>query len=145
MSTNARFAVGVHVLIYLAAKPEEPVTSADIACSVNTNPVVIRRLLSTLREAKIVAAQKGAVGGFTLAMDPQKLSLLAIYRAVEPAQALAFPRAEANHHCPIGAKVHAVLEGVFSQAQSALERELDRVTLGDMLHKVKHICPRAAG
>src|SRR6185436_14305093 len=84
MTGNSRFAVSVHMLAYLAYRQGAAVPSAEIASSVDTNPVVIRRLLSALVKARLVNAQKGAAGGFSLASTPANISLLDIYRAVEP-------------------------------------------------------------
>ncbi|MBV9496028.1 MAG: Rrf2 family transcriptional regulator, partial [Acidobacteria bacterium] len=48
MTQSSRFATAVHILTLLAGENEEPLTSDYIAGSVNTNPVVIRRLLGIL-------------------------------------------------------------------------------------------------
>ena len=67
MAANSQFAVAIHVLTILAKGGDERVKSDYIAGSVNTNPVVIRRLLSNLQEANIVVSQVGAAGGTSLA------------------------------------------------------------------------------
>ena len=46
--------MAVHVLTVLAYKKGESVTSGLLAASVNTNPVVIRRLLLLLQEADFI-------------------------------------------------------------------------------------------
>jgi DNA-binding IscR family transcriptional regulator len=56
---SSKLSVGVHILTLLAIKAGEPMTSAVIACSVNTNPVVIRRLLGLFREAGFVESKNG--------------------------------------------------------------------------------------
>ena len=69
----------------LASKREGGGVCSDaLAGSVNTNPVVIRRLLSQLRKAGLVTTQKGSCGGATLCASPEEISLDAVYRAVEP-------------------------------------------------------------
>ena len=67
MTGNSRFAVSLHILAYLVYRTGSAIPSAEIAASVDTNPVVIRRLLSALVKARLVRAQKGASGGFSLA------------------------------------------------------------------------------
>ena len=62
MTGNSRFAVSVHTLAYLAHRQGALVPSAEIASSVATNPVVIRRTLSALVKARLVSATKGAAG-----------------------------------------------------------------------------------
>src|SRR3954463_12489549 len=105
MTGNSRFAVSVHVLAYLAYRKGAAVPSAEIAGSVDTNPVVIRRLLSALVKARLVTAQKGATGGFSLASTPGNISLLEIYRAVEPKPNYGMANFAPNHRCPVGAKI----------------------------------------
>lgn len=129
MTSNSRFAVCVHILAYLAFRRGAPVPSAEIAGSVDTNPVVIRRLLSALGQAKIVAAHKGVAGGFTLARPAAKITLLDIYHAVEPHPSHGLKRFAPNRRCPVGGRIEEILHGVFHRAQAAMELELGRVSL----------------
>src|SRR6266498_797814 len=101
MTGNSRFAVSVHVLSYLAYKAGVQTTSAEIASSVDTNPVVIRRLLAALVKARLVVPQKGAAGGFSLASAPKNITLLDVYRAVETQTDLGLSRLAPNHKCPV--------------------------------------------
>ena len=134
MASSCRFAFAVHVLAVLALKRESGgVCSHLLAGSVNTNPVIIRRLLTRLRHAGLVTTQKGSGGGATLAAGPEKITLAAVYRAVEPGESFAQHPHEPNQRCPVGAGIERVLTEVFAAAQSALESELARRTLADVL------------
>jgi hypothetical protein len=66
MSTNSRFAVAVHVMSLMAWSGEEPLKSDQVADSVNTNPVVIRRMLLELAEAGLVGFADGFFGRFSV-------------------------------------------------------------------------------
>ena len=81
MAANSQFAMAVHILTMLARSGEENVKSECIAGSVNTNAVVIRRLLGQLSSANLVVSQTGAFGGTRLARPPEKISLCEIYKA----------------------------------------------------------------
>ena len=140
MTNNSRFAVSVHILAYLAYRRGATVPSAAIAASVCTNPVVIRRLLSALVKAKLVTATKGASGGFAPARPPENISLLALYRAVEPDPEHGLRRFAPNHKCPVGAKIESILHGVFVKAQAALEAELAHVSLADIDRQLHAVC-----
>jgi Rrf2 family protein len=140
MTGNSRFAVSVHILAYLAFRSGAAVPSAEIASSVDTNPVVIRRLLSALVKARLVSAQKGAAGGFSLASTPANISLLAIYRAVEPKPNHGMTNFAPNHRCPVGAKIESILQGVFFKAQAGMEAELAHVTLADIEGQLHAVC-----
>lgn len=141
MTGNSRFAVSVHILAYLAYRQDSAVPSAEIAGSVATNPVVIRRLLSALLKARLVTAQKGATGGFALASAPQNISLLDIYRAVEPTPNHGLRTFAPNHKCPVGAKIETILQGVFFKAQAGMEAELARVSLDFVNRELHAVCP----
>ena len=141
MTGNSRFAVSVHILAYLAYRQGAAVPSAEIASSVDTNPVVIRRLLSALVKTHLVSAQKGASGGFSLATTAENISLRDIYRAVEPEPSHGLAHFAPNTKCPVGAKIEAILHTTFVKAQAAMEAELARVSLADVHHQLRSVCP----
>lgn len=144
MTHSSRLAVSVHTLAYLAFKAGQPVTSVEIASSVGTNPVVIRRLLSALKRARLVSAQKGASGGFALASAPANITLLDVYRAVEPKEEQGLKRFDPSKQCPVGSKILAVLEGAFFKAQAGMEAELQKITLAEVERHLRGVCPNAA-
>src|SRR6266571_4546006 len=104
MSTS-RFAVAVHVLTLMAWSDDEPLKSDQIAVSVNTNPVVIRRMLCELSDDKLVVSQTGSTGGSRLARNPEQISLLDVYRAVESADVFSLHPKRPNQRCPVGSSI----------------------------------------
>lgn len=141
MTGNSRFAVSVHILAYLAYRQGAAVPSAEIAASVSTNPVVIRRLLSALVKAKFVTAQKGATGGFSLARPPASITLGDVYRAVEPNPTFGLAHFAPNHKCPVGAKIQSILHASFARAQTSMEAELGTMTLANIHEQLAPVCP----
>jgi len=141
MTANSRFAVSVHILAYLAYRKGAAVPSAEIAASVDTNPVVIRRLLSALMKARLVTAQKGASGGFALASAPGNISLLSIYRAVEPETNRGLSHFTPNPRCPVGARIGSILKDVFFKAQASMESELEGLTIAAVEQQLHSVCP----
>ena len=85
--------------------------------SVNTNPVIIRRLLLALQEAKLVETRKGAGHGSRLARTPGRISLAEVYRAVEDEESFAMPPRSPNQDCPVGHCVQEAIEEVFISAR----------------------------
>src|SRR5258708_32674162 len=73
MSTNCRFAMATHVMAILALKGDGPTTSEYMAGSINTNPVVVRRLIAALGRAGLVRAPRGAAGRGPLAHAAARL------------------------------------------------------------------------
>lgn len=138
MSNNSRFTVAVHTLTLLAQRQEDPVTSEYIAGSVNTNPVVIRRVLGALRAAKLVTSQGGNGGGWRLALDPYAITLRDVYRAVEETDEplFAMHHRSPNSRCPVGRHIQQSLSTHFDAAKRALENELARTSIGNILSEV---------
>ncbi len=138
MAESCRFAFAVHILAVLAQHRGHGVTSDVLAGSVNTNPVVVRRILSSLRRAGLVCCAKGCGGGATLCREPETIPLDEIYRAIEPQRSLAGKRHQPNLRCPVGRQIKRVLEEVYSSAQCALEASLAERTLADALENLEH-------
>src|SRR5258705_1183329 len=99
MRTSCRFAMAVHVLAVLAYKEGDRVTSAFLAGSINTNPVIVRRLLLALQRAKLVDTCKGAGAGSRLSRSPGRINLAEAYRAVEAVESFATPARKPNAAC----------------------------------------------
>lgn len=142
MSTSVRFAVAVHVLALLATHPDELLTSSHIAGSVNTNPVVVRRLLRLLQRAKLVQVQAGAAGGARLARPARSIDLRTVHAAVEEREAFAV-HGGPNPACPIGRCITGVLESISTEATEAMLSSLSRRTLSDVVGELEKPGPRA--
>ena len=122
----------------LARYEDKPVNSEFLACSVKTNAVVIRRLLSDLARANFVVSQAGANGGTRLAREPEKICLLGVYRAVENGQVFALPRNAPDKKCDIGRNIEAVLCEIQTCLDTAVEDALGKMTLADVVRKIEH-------
>jgi Rrf2 family protein len=131
MAVNTRFCTGIHTLILLAAEPDLQQTSDEIAGKLNTNPVVIRRVLSLLRQAGLVSSQKGPSGGSKLAKPGKSIRLGDVYRALEPVSIFHGSSLSGEQ----AAKVNGALEKIYRDAQEALEAELDATTLSQLAKK----------
>lgn len=111
--------------------------SEQIASSASTNPAVIRKLFSMLARAGLTSAQLGAGGGATLNKLPREIRLLDVYRAVEDTGLFCMHRCQPDQSCFVGKKIQQVLEPHFSRAQHAMERELSKTTLADIVRQVE--------
>lgn len=132
MNGSSRFVVATHVLTVLAIKRDKRLSSEKLAWSLDTNPVVVRRLLSSLRDAGLVTSKRGPNGGFTLARRPDELTLADVYEAVELESLFAFHPNEPNDACPVGDNIQAVLTESLEPAEVALKAELEAVTVDDL-------------
>ncbi len=137
MAKNCRFAVAVHIASVLALNGEEPATSEWIAGSVNTNPVVIRRLLSALAKAGLVRSIRGSAGGSALARRPDQITLLDIARAVEEDDAPALHHQPPNPACVVGRSIQPVLLRVIERAEAAREAVLATTLLSEVVGQIR--------
>jgi Rrf2 family protein len=135
MAANSRFAVAVHALALIAWHDGECHSSREIADSVGTNPVVIRRLLTQLARAGVVASTHGARGGFRLTRPAARVSLYDVYRAVEEGGFFALPQ-KGNAKCPVACRMKEILDGVFAQVESKVLPELKRATLASVVRRL---------
>ncbi|WP_164667361.1 Rrf2 family transcriptional regulator [Virgibacillus doumboii] len=131
---NSRFAVAVHILALTSHNPREQLTSDFIANSVNTNPVVIRRISGKLKKAGLLTSHAG-IPGVAVTKESSDISLLDIYKAVQEDNEATFTMHEnPNPDCAVGRNIQAVLDNKFDRAQKAMENELAAQTLQDVLH-----------
>lgn len=126
---NSRFAVAVHVLVFLHREAGVAASSDRIAGSVNTNPTLIRRLLSRLSRAGLTTSLMGAGGGAVLARSGETITLLAVHQAVDPDGYVFAMHQTPDPECPVGGRIRAVLEPRIDAAEAALKAELGRSTI----------------
>lgn len=134
MKISSRFAIAVHILSLLSLNPGTHNTSEWIAASVNTNPVVIRRILGQLKASDLVHVKSGS-GGASLTGPLDSITLLQVYRAVAVVEegALFSIHEEPNPACAVGAHIQAVLELILGKAQEAMEQVLAEITMAELV------------
>jgi Rrf2 family protein len=137
MNVSTRFTVALHILALLASSRGEPLTSAYIAGSVNTNAVVIRRLLGVLRRRGFVSSQPGNRGGWELSVDPERITLMDVRRAVNEGSPFSMHNHPPNPACPVGRNIQGVLSAVYDEAERAMDDELARTTIKGLLRSVQ--------
>lgn len=130
---STRLSMAVHTLCLVSMVPHE-CTGDFIAGSVNTNPVVIRRIMGMLKKAGLVDVRPG-VGGAYLLRSPEDITLLDVFRAVNAAEEeqLFGIHVNSNIKCPVGRNIENVLQTEFQAAQAAMEQQLSGVTLNQLV------------
>ncbi|GGF94980.1 Rrf2 family transcriptional regulator [Paenibacillus aceti] len=137
MTISSRFAVAIHILSLLELNKDGVSTSEYISGSVNTNPVVIRRIMSMLNKAGLTHVRPG-VAGAKLAREMSEITLLDVYRAVHVVEedGLFSMHEKPNPECPVGRNIQAAIEPIFSAAQKAMEDTLAKITLQDIVEDI---------
>ena len=133
---NQQFTFAVHILTALAFA-NETMDSQELAVSVNTNPVVIRRLLLGLRRAQLVETYTGKNGGTKLSKKPAEISLLEVYDAVQARPVIAINERKAFKKCRVSCNMREIMSGVAAGAEGAVRAHLEAITLQNLLRKVR--------
>ncbi|MGA8659785.1 MAG: Rrf2 family transcriptional regulator [Chthoniobacterales bacterium] len=135
--SSCRFAFAVHVMAVLALRRDQCCPSSRLADTVNTNPVVIRRLLIDLQNAGLIRTQRGPRGGAFLHEKPEKVSLLQIHAAVGSLEFFGAHPNRPSRDCPVGKRIESVMQQIQTRANRSIERELQKITLADVLRELK--------
>jgi len=110
-------------------------TSDQVAASVNTNPVIIRRSLGDLGRAGLVRVRHGAGAGWSLARAPEEITLLEVYDAVGQESPFGMHRTEPNLECPVGKGIRPALSQIYAGIERTVRHELALVSVADVLHE----------
>ena len=137
MAATSQFSIAVHILTIIAKSDEPRVKSDYLARSVNTNPVVIRRLLSDLQESNLVISQVGATGGTSLSKLPKDIRLSDIYKSVVCGEVFALHSKKPDENCPVGRNIAAVLCGLQKEIDKTIEEKLGQYTLRDVIEQIE--------
>jgi Rrf2 family protein len=135
-SVNTQFTIATHVLAAIAHYGRS-FTSEVLAGGVNANPIFVKRIMAKLSKAKLVNAAVGRAGGYTLTRDPKNISLLDILRAVNPPSVFAIHAYKKKKWCVVSSNIKQVMGEVLVGAQKAVEDDLERTTLADVVSKIR--------
>ena len=142
MKRNSKLSLALHALGHMASDPERPRTSVEIAAHNETHPGFVRRVLGLLREAGLVASEKGHAGGWTLARAPDAITLADVYVALGERFLRAEPKGEDS---PVTCEVERALRGeveiALDRAEATLVMELERTTIATLARRNATIEP----
>ncbi|HVY33567.1 MAG TPA: Rrf2 family transcriptional regulator [Caulobacteraceae bacterium] len=136
MSDSQRFPVAAHALAYLAHKgafsAQAAVSSAELACSIPTNPVVVRRTTALLAKAGLIGTRTGAGGGAWLIRPAETITLDQVLRAVHGCAHLGAPPPGAQG-CPVGERIPKAVKAALEAVDQAAGECLSKITVADLL------------
>ncbi|MDR1175889.1 MAG: Rrf2 family transcriptional regulator [Treponema sp.] len=140
MKNSTRFAVAIHTLLIFALdgknQGRDKVSARHVALSVNTNPVVIRRIMGLLKKSGLLIVRPGVTGAF-LSRKPRDISLRDIYLAVKTPKDNIFKlHDKTSPTCPVGSKINIILKKKLAVVEKKVENELARIRLSDIIDSV---------
>ncbi len=143
MQISSRFTIAIHVLTCMDYFKEERITSDFLAGSVQTNPVIIRKIMEQLKAAGMIEIRRGR-GGASLSKSLQEITLYDVFHAVESLedQTLFHFHENPNTACPVGRNIHAGLDDKLESIQQAMEDRMKQISVGDVAEDAKRALSR---
>ena len=132
MKYPTRLSDAVHILAFIALYPDCDLTSNKLAESIQTNPAYVRQLMSALRKGGLLVSVKGHPRP-ALAREPEKITLLDAYRAVEGNKPLLHQDIHTNPACGVGVNIQLVIRDCYDLVQQQAEKAMEAITLQEIL------------
>ena len=132
MKYPTRLSDAVHILAFIALHPDCGLTSDKLAESIQTNPAYVRQLMSALRKGGLLISVKGHPRP-SLAREPEQITLLVTYQAVEGDKPLLHQDIHTNPACGVGVNIQLVLRDFYLEIQKTAENKMREITLKDVL------------
>ncbi|WP_455104711.1 Rrf2 family transcriptional regulator [Peptostreptococcus sp.] len=141
MQISSRFTVALHILTCVETfKDQYKITSDFLAGSINTNPVIIRKILTQLKNAGLITVARGT-GGVSPTRPLNEISFYDVYEAIEPVENgdLFSFHTSPNPQCPVGRNIHNLLDDKLKAIQLAMEAEMKKYTIEDLSGGMKEL------
>lgn len=147
MAANSQFVMATHICVAIGyiekhhsttdTSKKFLVKSNVVAGSVNTNPGLIRRIISQLVQANLIESFEGKFGGLKLACPPEEISLWQIYSAIGEQNFFALNPNSPNKKCPISRNIVNLVEKIFDEVDAQVKAKLESVTIADFIFKIE--------
>lgn len=129
---TSEFGVAVHALVFLSHKARQ-LSSEALAENVCTNPARIRKIMSKLKKAGLVATKEGAEGGYHAVRSAAEVSLREIGDALGVKYVEASWRSgNAGMECMIASGMADVMDQVYADLDEECKRRLETITLAEI-------------
>lgn len=137
MQISTKFTIAIHILVATEFfEKDKKVTSDILASSIGSNPVIIRNIMSDLKNAGLITTKRGP-GGIEITRPLEEISFYDVYEAVEKNKEELFNfHDNPNPKCPVGRNIHAALDGTLLNAQKDFENNLKNYKVSDVVQKI---------
>lgn len=139
MQITSKFTIAVHIITAIDYfKDSEKVTSSFLAGSVGANPVIVRNVMGNLKKSGIIDISQGK-SGITLAKQLDEITFFDVYKAVDciNGEELFHFHEKPNMECPVGRNIHKALDEELFSIQSAMENQMKRITIADVVKRTR--------
>ena len=138
MQFSNKFTIGIHIVVAIEYfKNDYTITSSFLSKSTGANPVVVRTIMSLLKDSKIIDISQGKTG-ISLLKDIKDITFYDIYRAID------IPNNEGlfnfhdnpSHECPVGKNIHKALDNYLLDIEKSMELKMKSITILDVYNNI---------
>ena len=134
---NSHFDTTLQIIINLAVKNDEELTSESLAKSLETNPAFIRKIMAKLSRAGLIQTKRGQAGGVSLLKNPREITLKDIYMAANEGSHSESTKKNSTK-CMVSCSAQAILLKLSSRLESAHLLILSRIKLSHLIKDIKY-------
>ena len=134
MQFSSQTEYSIRVLMFLACQQLQGNKSASISTLSKTleiNKNYLPKILKPLKDSKILNSEAGIQGGFSLAIDPEKLSLLDIFEITEGTTRLNLCIDE-SEECNLNRESICPVRKTYENFQKMFDEYFSKITLADL-------------
>ena len=136
MSKDRSLSTAIHILTTMAFHDGALLTSAELAQGCQTNPGLIRRMLSKLSDGGLIECTKGKNGGCKLAKPAKQISLKDVYEAVKDGPLFGSFDKDPLNICVISCNMGKTLTGVYKNLETDLLKSMKKIKIDDVLKSI---------
>ena len=139
MQITSKFTIAVHILAFTDYFGEQMnITSSVLSGSIHANPVIIRGIISSLKDAGILYSGRGR-RSIELAKDPRDITLYDVYSAVEKKERKSiFHFHEGSEPlCPIGRNIEGALTPYLDGIQDSMEQRMREISVSAVITDIR--------
>ena len=139
MRLTSKFTIAVHIITAIEYfKGSKKVTSSFLAGSIGANPVIVRNIMSELKDTGLIDISQGK-SGISLKRPLEQITLYDVYDAVGCVgeDGLFRFHEHPNTDCPVGKNIHKAMDSKLSNVQTVMENELKKTPLSEIAEVVK--------
>lgn len=140
MKLSARSRYASRILLELAKHKEDaPMSAATLSQHTGVSVQFVEQILKPLKQNGFTRSVRGAAGGHRLARSADDISLGEVVRLMEGGILLTVCCGEKANDCP--RKDACLTRRAWMQVSGILERELDSISLANLLQHGNAVCP----
>lgn len=135
MKYSHKLSDAIHILAYVEICQDDDLSSQAIAGSIESNPSLVRRLMSLLAKSKLLTTKKGTIAP-KLAKPAEEITMLDVFQALDAEQHLLHVDKKTNLQCVIGGNIQSILEEAYEKVQRAAEEEMATISLATIITEI---------